>query len=152
MRTLRDLVDEEYAGGRTIVVMSPSGERLGEVRPGEEGDAFALARHMGSPVLRETEADGSLYAYVGTPSPDSAFGPKAPSVYPGEIPDEAAWSADWRSRERKVSPKQLAFIRKNLALYRAVRSPSWPEDPSALLAHEASDAMDVMIGIIKGAR
>lgn len=149
MSTLRELVDENYAGGQTIAVLSPVGEELGRIRPGEEEDSFALARLMGGQVIRAVQAQDAVYAYVSPPPEAPGARSQTPSVYQGPIADEAAWSADWRSRERKASDKQLSFIRRNMPLYLAIRKPEWPEDPKLLLAHEASDAMTIMIPILR---
>lgn len=149
MTTLRELVDDNYVGGQPIVVIAPSGETLGTIRPGEEEDAFALGSMMGGKVLKTVDADGSVYAYVEPPATAPGSKSITPSIYQGAIADEAAWSADWRSRERKASAKQLAFLRKHLPLYRQIKKPQWPDDPAALLAHEASDAMTTMLEVLK---
>lgn len=148
MTTLRDLVDDNYFGGSTIIVMTTNGARLGEIRPGEEEDAFAFGRFMGGAVVKEVPAPDGLYVYVDPPAP--APGAKGPAIYQGEIEDEAAWSANWRQRERKASVKQTSFIRKNIQLYRAIKKPGWPDDPKDLLSYEASDAMTVMLDIMHG--
>lgn len=150
MTTLRELVDDNYVGGQPIVVIAPSGETLGTIRPGEEEDAFALGNMMGGKVLRTVDADGSVYAYVEPPATAPGSKSITPSIYQGTIVDEAAWSADWRSRERKASVKQLAFLRRHIQLYRQIKKPQWPDDPAALLGYEASDAMTVMLSIIRG--
>ena len=112
MTTLRELVDENYAGGSVIAVLSPVGEELGRIRPGEEEDSVALARLMGGQVIRAVRAQDAVYAYVSPPPEAPGARSQTPSVYQGPIADEAAWSADWRSRERKASDKQLSFIRR----------------------------------------
>lgn len=140
MRTLQDLLDDRLMSS-PVKVYDPDGHLVAELPMGDESSLSSVLRYLGGEVLRELDADGACVAYVK--APDRPIGERSIGIgYQGRLDDEAAFSADWRSREKKASPKQLAIIRRNMEIYLAIKRDRWPEDPSQLLSYEASDALD----------
>ena len=149
--TLIEFIDDNFTSS-DIKVLSSDGKEVGTVLAGDE-DTLALIRDYahGEVVSHGEAADGSLWAYVKA----RPVGPAKPAPvlgYPGEVSDEAQFSLDWRSREPKASPKQASFLLKNIGMYRLVKKPQWPDDPTQLLRYEVSDAMTAVIEAQKGRR
>ena len=145
--TLLEFIDEHLMSG-FIKVYSSDGKEVAVMDEGDEAGLSKIRDYANGEVIKEIPLEGGVAAYVKAK-------PKAKETivvrgYPGELKDEAAFSADWRSREPKASAKQQSFILKNYRLYMAIKKPKWPIDPKDLLRYEASDAMTIMLGILKG--
>lgn len=148
MKTLLQSIDEHLMGG-PIEVYTPEGAKVADLPEGDESAISLIRDYANGEVVREFPTASGWAVYVKPKPLPKERGPVVLG-YPGDLPDEAAFSLDWRSREPKASEKQLAFIAKNYRLYMAVRKETWPTDPKQLLRYEASDAMTEIIGILKG--
>ena len=147
--TLLEFIDDHFMSA-DIKVYSSNGKEIGTVVQGDESCLNIIKDYARGEIVRDGEApDGSLWVYVQAKPLSPERGPVLIG-YPGEVEDEAAFSLDWRSREPKASPKQVSFLYKNIRLYMSIKKPGWPNDPKELLRYEASDAMTIMLSILKG--
>ena len=146
--TLLEFIDEHLMSS-SIDVYSDLGVKVAHLDQGEEEGLRQIKDYTRGEILREVQTGPGLYAVYVKAKPLAAEHGPIVMGYPGEVPDEAAFSLDWRAREPKASPKQLAFILKNMSTYLRVRKASWPMNPKDLLRYEASDAMTEMLKIIR---
>lgn len=148
--TLLEFIDDHMMSS-DITVFSSDGKRVGFIPQGDESAIAGVRDYVNGEIVKEMKDSDSLCVYVN-PKPISQG--KAPVVigYPGELSDEAAFSADWRSREPKASSKQLSFLYKNIRLYMTLKKPNWPRDPKDLLRYEATDAMTLIINYLNNMR
>ena len=148
--TLIDFIGDHLMSS-DILVLSSDGKTVATIPQGDETALSLVRDYLGGEVLKEIPDGDSITVYVlakpvAQPKPEVVLG------YPGEVEDEAAFSADWRSREPKASSKQLSFLYKNIKLYLILKKPNWPGDPKNLLRYEASDAMTIIMNYMRKAR
>lgn len=140
--TLLELIDDRLMSG-FVKVYSSDGKEIAIMEEGDESGLSKIRDYANGEVIREVSLEGGVAAYVkAKPMPKETVVYKG---YPGELADEAAFSLDWRSREPKASPKQVAYLYKNIRAYIMIKKPQWPQDPQHLLRYEASDAMTAII-------
>ena len=142
--TLTEFIDDHFLEA-DIKVYSAAGAEVGTLVQGDESCLRQVRDYLGGEVVKDGRSpDGSLWVYVTAKPRGEERGPVLKG-YPGEVADEAAFSLDWRSREPKASPKQVAYLYKNIRAYIMIKKPQWPQDPQHLLRYEASDAMTAII-------
>lgn len=144
--TLRDLIE---ASALPVEARGPDGAPLGVADPSDEESQLALGPLLLREVAASAEDQGrGLVSATLAPAQQAPIAQGEPALgYPGPVADEAAWSADWRSREPRATAKQAAAIRRSMALYLRVRRPGWPADPAQLTRQDASDALDLIRGL-----
>lgn len=142
--TLTEFIDDHFLDA-DIRVLSAAGAEVGTIPQGDESGLRPVRDYLGGEVVKDGRSpDGSLWVYVTAKPRPPERGPVLQG-YPGDVSDEAAFSLDWRSREPKASPKQVAYLYKNIRAYLMIRKAQWPQDPQYLLRYEASDAMTAII-------
>lgn len=146
--TLEDFLDS-VPSDATVEVYSKDGEHLVSYCYIDDSSFHQIAPFFKREVIKNlSTADGSITVYVDDP----VLTPGAEPLYQADVyqgtfvspQEESEWSFDWRNRERKVSPRQLAIIINNIQIYNKVRRARWPEDPRQLLSYEASQAIDAI--------
>lgn len=141
--TLADFIDDHFLDA-DIKVYSVTGALVGTIFQRDEECLRDVRGYLKGNIIRDGKSpDGTYWVYVSPELVDPEHGPVVHG-YPGEVEDEAAFSLDWRAREPKASPKQVAFLYKNIRAYAKIRKPQWPQDPQQLLRYEASDAMTMI--------
>ena len=145
--TLIDFIDDHLMSS-DILVLSSDGKTVATIPQGDETALSLVRDYLGGEVLREI-LDGDSWTVYVQAKPLAQQKPEVVLGYPGEVEDEAAFSADWRSREPKASSKQLSFLYKNIRLYLMLKKPNWPGDPKNLLRYEASDAMTTIMNYMR---
>lgn len=148
---LADFIDEHILGG-SVTVITEEGDLIVQVMDASDEEVAKAYPYLNREVIKSGESDGGVYAYVAGSASMPGNRSQEPGVYKGHIEDEAAWSLDWRSREKHASEKQLKLLRKHISIYRQIKKPRWPDDPAGLLTYEASDALDVIFEILRGSK
>lgn len=138
---------DEHLMSHDIDVYSSAGNKIAHIECGDESGLAQVRDYSHGEVVKTVETETGVAAYVNKKPLDER--PPVVMGYPGELPDEAAFSSNWRAREPKASNKQVAFLAKHHKLYLSIRKPHWPMDPQQLLRYEASDAMTEILNIIR---
>ena len=148
---MADFIDEHILKEK-IAIITEDGEVIGTVEDASDEEMAKAYPYLNREVVKSGDTWEGVYAYVAGSKAMPGNRSQEPGVYKGHIEDEAAWSLDWRARERHATEKQLKLLRKHISIYRQIKKPGWPDDPAELLTYEASDALDVIFEVLRGAK